>query len=47
MKLTNSINYSKISLWNIYIMYHLVTYFFINKFDKEKIINHLDETKIK
>ena len=52
MKLTNSTGYSKISLWNIdkkckdYKVHRLVAYFFINKFNKEKIINHLDENKL-
>ena len=52
MKLTNSTGYSKISLWNIdkkckdYKVHRLVAYFFLNKFDNSKIINHLDENKL-
>lgn len=52
MKLTSSTGYSKISLYNtnkkcvVYKVHRLVAYFFINTFDKEKIINHLDENKL-
>ena len=52
MKITSSSSYSKICLSNIdkkskdYLVHRLVAYFFINKFDNSKIINHLDENKL-